>query len=409
MKILLYGINYSPELTGAGKYSGELGSWLASNEHVVRVVTAPPYYPEWRIHSKYSAWSYTSDEEDGLKVIRCPLFVPARPKLFSRLLHLGSFALSSAFAVLAQARWKPDVIILIAPTLCCAPAALCFSLLTGARSVLHIQDYELDAMFGLGLAGNGNKGWRRLISWAEGRILRSFDRVSTISPGMIQRAQEKGVRPDKILFFPNWSDIKTFQGHSKSHELLRRLGVDPCRPVALYAGNIGEKQGLEIVIEAAQLVHETSNLQFLIVGEGAGKPQIVTLAAEKGLKNVFFGPLQPDSELPKLLASADCHLVIQKRGAADSVLPSKLTNILATGGNAVITADIDTSLGRLCQTHPGIAICVTPESAEAIVKGVYAALALPGHNEVAAAYAAEHLDKDRILSRFEMDIEAIRL
>lgn len=406
MKILLYGINYSPELTGTGRYSGEMGSWLASNKHDVRVITAPPYYPEWRIHPGYSVWRYGVNEEKGLRVIRCPLYVPARPRLLSRLLHLGSFALSSAFAVLAQARWKPDVIIMVAPTIGCAPAALCLSLLTGARSILHIQDYELDAMLGLGMASDG--GWRKLVLWAERHILRAFDRVSTISPGMIRRAKEKGVTPEKVLFFPNWSDIAKFQNQSKSCELLNRLGLDPNRQVALYAGNIGEKQGLEIVVEAAELVQQNSDLQFLIVGEGAGKARLMALAAEKGLSNVYFGPLQPDAVLPSLLASADCHLVVQKRGAADSVLPSKLTNILAMGGNAVITADADTSLGQLCQTHPGIAICVMPESVKAIVDGVYAAMALPRRNQIAAAYAAEHLDKDRILDRFLADIEVSR-
>ncbi len=60
----------------------------------------------------------------------------------------------------------------------------------------------------------------------------------------------------------------------------------------------------------------------------------------------------------------------KKRGAADAVLPSKLTNILAVGGNAVITAEAHTELGQLCQTFPGIAVCVEPESVEALVAGI---------------------------------------
>ena len=65
MRILLHGINYSPELTGIGKYSGEMAEWLAARGHGVRVVTAPPYYPAWRVRTDYRAWSYTTEPGTG--------------------------------------------------------------------------------------------------------------------------------------------------------------------------------------------------------------------------------------------------------------------------------------------------------------------------------------------------------
>jgi len=154
------------------------------------------------------------------------------------------------------------------------------------------------------------------------------------------------------------------------------------------------------VIEAAERLQPRDDLVFLIVGEGAGKRRLVELAQRKALRNVHFAPLQPYEGLPVLLASADCHLVIQKRGAADAVLPSKLTNILAAGGNAVITADADTTLGVLCREHSGIAVLTEPESVSALIKGFERCLAMPLPNEVATAYAGEFLDKDRILERF---------
>ena len=101
---------------------------------------------------------------------------------------------------------------------------------------------------------------------------------------------------------------------------------------------MGEKQGLEAVVYAADLMRGKTDLQFIMVGEGVVKANIEKLASELNLQNISFFPLLAYSMLPKLLASADCHLVIQKKGAADAVLPSKLTNILAVGGNAVITA-----------------------------------------------------------------------
>ena len=176
MKILVYGINYSPELTGIGKYTGEMVEWLAAQGHEVRVITAPPYYPQWQVGENYSAWRYKR-EEGAATVWRCPLYVPKQPSTLKRLLHLGSFAVSSFFPLMAQRRWKPDRIIGVVPTLFCTPGMRLLAKLSGARTVLHIQDYEVDAM--LGLAGG---------------VMVAASFWSLLSP-CIDMAEELGMRP----------------------------------------------------------------------------------------------------------------------------------------------------------------------------------------------------------------------
>ena len=114
MKILIYGINYAPELTGIGKYSAEMAEWLAARGHSVSVVTAPPYYPQWRVHDGYRAGRYAREERAGVSVRRAPLWVPARPGGVKRLLHLASFALSSLPSLL-RAAGRPDVILVVEP------------------------------------------------------------------------------------------------------------------------------------------------------------------------------------------------------------------------------------------------------------------------------------------------------
>ena len=405
MKILVYGINYSPELTGIGKYTGEMVEWMASQGHEVRVITAPPYYPQWQVGENYSPWRYRR-EEGAATVWRCPLYVPKQPSTLKRLIHLGSFAVSSFFPLLAQRRWKPDRIIGVVPTLFCTPGMRLLAKLSGARTLLHIQDYEVDAMLGLGMAGKGKPGKvAKLASAFERSGLHNVDNVSTISRSMMNKACEKGVPEEKVIFFPNWSEVDRFREVNGTHVAVLReqLGLPPDRKLILYSGNIGEKQGLESVIEAAALLRDKPWL-FVIVGQGGGKARLEKLALERGLDNVRFFPLQSYDALPALLSMADCHLVIQKRGAADAVLPSKLTNILAVGGNAVITAEAHTELGQLCETFPGIAVCVEPESVEALVAGIRQALLLPKHNTVAREYAERTLDKENVLRQFINDI-----
>ncbi|EPC4948302.1 colanic acid biosynthesis fucosyltransferase WcaI [Salmonella enterica] len=405
MKILVYGINYSPELTGIGKYTGEMVAWMAREGHEVRVITAPPYYPQWKVDERYSAWRYRREEGEAT-VWRCPLYVPKQPSTLKRLLHLGSFALSSFFPLMAQRRWKPDRIIGVVPTLFCTPGMRLLATLSGARTVLHIQDYEVDAMLGLGMAGKGKRGSvARLATAFERSALRNVDNVSTISRSMMNKAREKGVAAEKILFFPNWSEVARFQDVNDADvtALRQQLGLPEGKKIVLYSGNIGEKQGLEKVIDAAERLRDRP-LIFAIVGQGGGKARLENMARERGLPNIKFLPLQPYDALPALLKMGDCHLVVQKRGAADAVLPSKLTNILAVGGNAVITALPHTELGQLCARYPGIAVCVEPESTDALVDGISQALAMPKNNTTAREYAERTLNKENVLRQFIADI-----
>lgn len=404
MKILVYGINYSPELTGIGKYTGEMVEWMARQGHEVRVITAPPYYPQWKVGEKYSAWRYRR-EQGAATVWRCPLYVPKQPSTLKRLMHLGSFALSSFFPLMAQRRWKPDRIIGVVPTLFCTPGMRLLAKLSGARTLLHIQDYEVDAMLGLGMAGGKTGKVARLAAAFERSGLQNVDNVSTISHSMMNKAREKGVAERKVIFFPNWSEVARFRDVDATEVAALRtsLGLDDAQKIILYSGNIGEKQGLENVIAAAEALRDRA-WTFVIVGQGGGKARLEKLAAEKQLDNVKFFPLQSYEALPALLKMADCHLVIQKRGAADAVLPSKLTNILAVGGNAVITAEANTELGQLCTSLPGIAVCVEPEHVPALVTGIEQALALPKVNDIAREYAERTLEKESVLSQFIADI-----
>ncbi len=401
MRILIYGINYSPELTGIGKYTGEMGGWLAAEGHDVRVVTAPPYYPEWRVPEGYNN-AYSRSREGDVQVIRCPLYVPANPSALTRLLHLFSFSASSAFPVLGSFFWKPDIVIQVVPTLFCSLQTLLLSWLTGAKAVIHIQDYEVDAMFELSMASGGFV--KRFAYWAERKILNRFDTVSTISKGMMKRAAEKGLNANNLVFFPNWSELGRFRDVRPNFVLLRELGVDTRKQIVLYSGNMGEKQGLDTVLHAAKMMESNTEIHFLMVGEGSAKAKLEDLASTLSLTNITFCPLQPYAKLPELLASAACHLVIQKSGAADAVLPSKLTNIFAVGGNSVITATKDTTLGALCLEYDGIATLVDPESVSALQDGILSTLAMAKPNPVARQYAQDHLDKDVILNRFMTEI-----
>ncbi|PPD36575.1 MAG: colanic acid biosynthesis glycosyltransferase WcaI [Methylomonas sp.] len=408
MKILFYGLNYAPELTGIGKYSGEMCEWLADNGHEVQAICAPPYYPEWQIRKPYKNLKYVTEQLGLVKVFRCPLFVPQKPKTINRLLHLASFAISSFPVLFKQWHWKPDVVICIEPTFFCVPGALLFSKISGSPCHLHIQDFELDAMLGLGLGKSGFIA--RMGSVIERWLMRRFNTVSAISFSMVKRADQKMGKAGHAFYFSNWVDTDFLTPYVDPNIFRKRWNISDSTRVILYSGNIGKKQGLDIVLDAANELKNNPNLLFLIVGTGAALDELKQFAEKLLLNNVMFQPLQAYADLPSLMALADIHLVIQKRGAADAVLPSKLTSILSVGGNSIITAEPDTELGLLCQKFPGIAECIEPENAEALTNTIQQQLTkLPPRakgefNQIARQFALDNLKKDQVLKNFVQEL-----
>jgi colanic acid biosynthesis glycosyl transferase WcaI len=403
MKLLLYGINFAPEMTGIGKYTGEMAQWLAAQGHEVRVVTAPPYYPAWAVWQGYSATRFTREQWHGVDVLRAPLWVPRKPTGLRRLLHLGSFALTSLPSLFGQWRWRPDVVWVVVPAFACTPGALALARLAGAKAWLHIQDYEVDAAFELGLLKG--KRLRACVTWAESWLLRRFDRVSTISQRMLDRARDKGVDSARLAHLPNWVDVSAVRPLSRASSYRKELGIAQDAVVALYSGNMGAKQGLEVLAELAFLLRDHASIQFVYCGEGVGREALVQGCA--GLANVRFLDLQPAERLPELLGLADIHLLPQRADAADLVMPSKLTGMLSSGRPVIAGARPDTELGQVVAHCGKLAV---PDDAASFAAAVESLAAQPDLRQAlglrARAWAEEKLARDAVLRQFEQALQA---
>jgi len=409
MKILIYGINFAPDLVGIPKYTTEMAGWLAKHGQEVRVVTAPPYYPAWRVGEGYRAGCYRRERwswQDRVSAVvwRCPLWIPAKPNGPRRLLHLASFAASSFFVMLRQAVWRPDIVVMVEPTLFCAPGALLAARLSGGKAWLHIQDLEVDAAFDMGLLP---KGRAHSVALAlEGWLLRRFDRVSTISEAMRDRLLDKGVAAASVGLFPNWVDVTSIVPKSHPSTFREELGLEESTRVALYAGNLGEKQGLELLVEAAQKLCDRRDLLFVIAGSGSGRQRLETLA--QGLPNVEFLPLQPLERLNDLLNLADIHLLPQRADAADLVMPSKLTGMVASGRPVVATAAPETQVGKVVA---GCGLVVPPGDGVAFARAIVTLSDDPALRASlgakARSYAESYLAQEAIMARFEQDAEEL--
>jgi colanic acid biosynthesis glycosyl transferase WcaI len=407
VRILIHGLNFPPEIIGVGRSTGEMANWLASRGHQVRVVTAPPYYPDWRVRSGYSAWRYkialNGHSPQNLGVIRCPLWVPKTQSGVRRLLHLASFAASSSPALFSQALWRPDVILVIEPTLFCTPPALAVGWLAGAKVWLHVQDFEIDAAFELGLMTS--PAIRKFALALERSILNRCHRVSTVSEKMVERLEKKGVALSRCVLFPNSVDTQAIFPLPTVSPLRRELGIDDSTVVALYSGSLGEKQGLHLLAEAAQCLADNSQIRFVFCGAGAYRKKFISLV--DGLPNVTFLPLQPENRLNDLFNLADIHLLPQRGDAADLVMPGKLREMLASGRPVVATVRTGTQIAS-CVEHRGLV--VPPDNSSVIVSAICRLAADANLRKQMGAearkFAVTHLGRDRLMQEFEQSLTA---
>jgi colanic acid biosynthesis glycosyl transferase WcaI len=407
MKILVYGINYAPELTGIGRYTADMAASLAAAGHDVRVVCAPPYYPAWQVAPGFSSTRYAKERSEGVHIWRAPLWVPARPKGAGRLVHLASFALSSFPVLLRHLFWRPNAVLSIAPSLLNAPAGWLVARLSGAHAWLHVQDYEVDAAFKLGML----KGtWRKRMALAiERNLLRRFDTVSTISAKMIEHALRKGVPSNKVVHFANWVDtsaIHPLDAPSGATVPLRyELDIPADATVVLYSGNMGAKQGLDVLATAAASLASRPDLVFVFCGEGPAKEGLIAVCGDQ--PNTRFIPLQPMDKLNDLLNLADIHVLPQRADAADLVMPSKLTGMLASGRAVIAMAHEGT---ELFNTVAPRGVVVPPEALEPLVAAIDALASDPVRRahlgRAGRDYALATLSRDSVLGEFESTLRA---
>ena len=402
MKTLVLSLNFAPELTGIGKYSADMVDGLLARGHEVFVVCAPPHYPHWRVAEGYHALSYQFESpRPGLTVCRCPTWVPRRPGGLKRLLHLASFALSSLPVMLLLALWRPATVFAVMPAMFAAPWAWLTARLCGARAWLHVQDFELDAAFELGLLRG--RFARRLAQVIERRVLGGFDTVSTISHRMLVRLTAKGVAPGRASLLPNGIDLGKIRPITPSQSMRRELGIADDQRVCLFAGTMNRKQGIHLLVQAARRLQLRRDVVIVLSGDGEFR---ATLQAQaQGLSNARFLDLCPAERFNELLNMADIHLLPQLRGAADLVMPSKLSGMLASGRPIIAAAAPGTEIATVVA---GCGLVIEPECDAAFAGAIEQLSDDHGARQrmgaAARSFAQRHLSNAHLFDRLAKEL-----
>jgi len=246
---------------------------------------------------------------------------------------------------------------------------------------------------------------QRLILRMERGVLRRFDVVSTISSRMVERLLTKGVSQESTRYFPNWVDIAHIKPFAANGKYREQMGIARDAIVVLFSGSLGGKQGLMGIPAVAHLLSGRKDIVFVVCGDGIMKSQLE--AAAVNLPNLRLLPLQPFERLGELLSTADIQLLPQSANAADLVLPSKLSGMLASGRPVVATCLEGTEL------HSVVSKCgvvVPPKDSSALCDAIRT-LADDAAKRVelgrrSRAYAEANFERDAILGRIFGPLES---
>lgn len=410
MRILVFGIHYYPDLTGIGKYTGEMNAFLADQGHEIIMVTANPFYPQWKQNPAYPRFFWKKERVQGVTVYRCPLYIPANPTAGRKIIHEFTF-LAAIFPIWIMLLFKKkfDIVFGINPPFHLSIYPLLYKWIRGGKMISHIQDLQIDVVKDMQMIKN--ESLLDMMFLMEKYFLNQSKVVSTISLGMEKKIFNKGISKTKQLLFPNWVDCDFIKPLDRNSSLRQSLGIPLDMKVVMYSGNLGEKQGLELILEAAAHFKENKQVLFIIVGSGGAKERLIRASVEMGLVNLRFFPLQSYEDLPRLLAVPDVHLVLQKKEAADLVMPSKLTGILASGGLSIVSAIPGTTLYDVIHQHQ-MGVLIEPGSDSALIEGIEYTLNLENDRTIrenARKYAEVHLGKQSVLSNLNSKLSQMIL
>ncbi|WP_238421098.1 glycosyltransferase family 4 protein [Gordonia sp. 'Campus'] len=396
-------INYAPEVTGIAPYVTDITRRLAARGWSVRVVTGYPHYPQWHLDGEMS--DYTSTVVDhGVIVVRVPHSIPEGTALVARSRMELEFGMGAIVAHL-----RPEAVTVMASPPLIASAMVMLRRKLGRRrlSPMGVWVHDLYSQ-AVSEAASGGSLSRTLVGKLERFALRAADEIAVVHPRFGEIIVDRlGVDPKVVTHVRNWTQVQHDARVARA-SARERLGIPSDAIVAVHAGNMGQKQGLENLVDAARLIDgtddpSTQQVHIYLVGDGNQRRQLEERA--RGCTSLTFVDSLPDDEFHLMLSAADVLVVNEKPGVVEMSLPSKLTTYFSYGLPVVASvADDGITAGEVRRSGGGVVVPAGDPAAlvSAITLIATDADAAEAIGEAGARYAREVLGADAAVERFEL-------
>lgn len=328
MRVLFVSDNFPPESNApASRLHEHARRWVRAG-HAVTVVTSTPNFPEGRPYAGYDNRWHQVEQVDGIRVVRVKTYMAENRGFARRTLDHLSFMLSSVLAGAVEHR--PDVVVATSPQFFAAVAGYQLARRWGAPFVFEVRDLWPASIVAVG-------------AMREGPIVRALERlelllyaqasaVVVVTDAFRADLVARGVAPDKVHVIPNGADLDWCRPGAKDrefcsqHDLLDKFVIG-------YIGTIGMAQGLDRVLDAAELLQGSPDIAFFFAGAGAERPRLeARLRGASPLRNVRLLPRQPKERVSALWRACDASVIaLSDRPLFSSVVPSKLFEAMAHG------------------------------------------------------------------------------
>ncbi len=408
MRIIILSQYFPPEIGAPQNRLYELAVRLKEKGIDIQILTAMPNYPKMEIMQGYKGKMYCFENSNNLEIYRSFIFVSKSKSIFFRLINYFSFVFSSLLIGAIKLN-KADVLICESPPLFLGISGWILAKIKGAKFIFNVSDLWPESAEKLGLVTN--KFFLKMAT-----VLEEFCyKKSTIITGQTQGIcnEIKSRFPNKrVYWLPNGVDEKFFD-IEHSNVLLnwrKENNFSDNDFLLLYAGIIGHAQGLEVILYAAQLVNEHTNIKFIILGSGPEKEKLLQLKQDLNLSNVFFYDSQPKSLMPSIVNSIDVAVIpLKKLDLFLGAIPSKIFENLAM--KKPILLGVDGEARQLFINDGNAGLYFEPENFSDLANKTM--LLFNNREKVVSLgsngfnYVLKNFSRNKIASEFIMELEEI--
>ena len=338
MKVLILPAYFYPEVCSSSQLTEDRYKALA-DRNVDMLVYAP--YPTRGINAEirknFSNTSKITMYDGKMSVYHFPLYKEGKNPIFRAIRYFLQCSIQFYYAVF-RAKNIDAILIGSTPPIQGLMAGF-IGIFRNIPIVYYLQDIFPDSLVGAKLAH------RNGLLWKIGRCVENFtykhvDKIIVVSKDFKQNILNKGVPENKIELIYNWVDEESIIPiEKKDNPLFEKFGISRENFNIVYAGNLGNAQNIDLILNAAEVLHEEKNINFVIFGSGGNELEIKERIINKGLSNISIFPLQPINMISYVYSLGDVCLVSCKKGFGGSAMPSKTWSIMSAGRPVIANFD----------------------------------------------------------------------
>jgi colanic acid biosynthesis glycosyl transferase WcaI len=390
VKILYVSQYFPPEMGAPGARVAELSRHWVRAGHQVKVLTGFPNHPTGVVPPEYRTRLrrlVMHEKVEGVSVVRSWLLPFPNRKAYERMLNYGSFCISAAITGVLVSR--PDAVIATSPQLLVGLSGWWLARVKRVPFVFEVRDLWPESLVAVGM-GDPNSFLHRGLGKIAGFLYRRCDRVVVVSPAFKDHLIEHWqVPPKKISVIENGVETGLFSPGAPDRELRREVGAEG-KFVVCYIGTIGMAHGLETLVEAAARLRDSApQVLFLLVGEGAEKERIISLARSRGLNNVRFVDQQPREKIPAYIRASDvCLVLLKKTELFKTVIPTKMLEFMACARPVILGVD---GQARKIVEEAQAGLFMEPENPDALTQAILRLAADSELRESMGSNGARHI------------------